>query len=75
MSYSKLRGKIKEVFGTQDVFAAAMEMNTATLSGKLNGRSDWARAEMEQACRLLNIPMTDMHLYFFCPINCENATS
>ena len=74
MSYAKLRGKIKEVFGTQDAFAVAMEMNTATLSGKLNGRSDWARAEMEQACRLLNIPVTLMHLYFFCPKNCENAT-
>lgn len=73
MSYSKLRGKIREVFGTQDAFAAAMGMNTATVSGKLNGRSDWTRAEMELACSLLGIAMMEMHSYFFCPKSCENA--
>lgn len=67
MSYSKLRGKIKEVFGTQDAFSSAMGMNTATVSGKLNGRSDWTRAEMELACSLLGIPMLEMHSYFFSP--------
>ena len=34
--YSKLRGKIKEVFGTQAKFAKAMGMSTVTLSAKLN---------------------------------------
>ena len=75
MSYSKLRGKIKEVFGTQDAFAVAMGMNSATLSGKLNGRSDWARTEIEQACSLLGVPVELMHIYFLCPKNCENATN
>ena len=32
MSYAKLRGKIKEVFGTQAKFAKAMGMSTVTLS-------------------------------------------
>lgn len=73
MSYSKLRGKIREVFGTQEAFAAAMNMNTATLSGKLNGKTDWTRVEMEQACSLLGVSMMDMHSYFFCPRSCENA--
>jgi hypothetical protein len=73
VSYSKLRGKIREVFGTQEAFATAMGMNTATISGKLNDKSDWTRAEMELACSLLKIPMLEMHEYFFCPINCENA--
>lgn len=73
MSYSKLRGKIREVFGTQEAFAEAMGMNTATVSGKLNGKSDWTRAEMELACSLLGISMMKMHSYFFCPQNCENA--
>lgn len=65
MSYSKLRGKIREVFGTQEAFATAMGMNTATISGKLNDKSDWTRAEMELACSLLKIPMLEMHEYFF----------
>ena len=67
MSYSKLRGKIREVFDTQEAFADAMKMNAATISGKLNGRSDWTRAEMELACSLLGIPMIEMHKYFFAP--------
>ena len=69
MSYSKLRGKIREVFSTQKAFAEAMDMNAATVSGKLNGKSDWSMAEMEKACSLLEISMMDMHFYFFCPKN------
>lgn len=75
MSYSKLRGKIKEVFGTQEAFASAIGINAATVSGKLNGRSDWTRKEVEGACVALGIPMEEMHIYFFCPKNCENATA
>ena len=73
MSYAKLRGKIREVFGTQDAFADYMGMNAATLSAKLNGKTDWTRAEMEKACPALHIALTEMHIYFFCPKNCENA--
>ena len=67
MSYNKLRGKIKEVFGSQDAFAAAMEMNRATLSAKLNDRTGWTIKEAETACQQLNIPLEEMHLYFFAP--------
>ena len=74
MSYSKLRGKIREVFGTQEAFAEAMGVNVATVSAKLNGRSEWSRCEMEKACVILGIPMCEMHIYFFCPKNCEIAT-
>lgn len=73
MSYSKLRGKIREVFGTQEAFATAMGMNTATLSAKLNGKTDWSKAEMAKACFLLGISLMEMHIYFFCPKSCENA--
>lgn len=69
MDYSKLRGKIREVFGTQKAFAAEMGMDVATVSAKLNGRYEWSRCEMEKTCKILGIPMSEMHLYFFCPIN------
>ena len=35
--YSKLRGKIIELFGTQACFAAAMGWSERTLSLKMNG--------------------------------------
>ena len=65
MSYAKLRGKIREVFGTETAFAAAIGMNPASLSAKLGNKSPWKREEIEKACGLLKIPIEEVHLYFF----------
>lgn len=64
-SYAKLRGKIREVFGSQDAVALEMGMDRSTLSLKLNGKSDWTRNEIEKACYLLHIPIEEVHDYFF----------
>lgn len=63
--YSKLRGKIKEVFGTQEKFADAMSMSTVTLSAKLNGRVNWTQAEMNLTCDLLGVPYEFIPILFF----------
>ena len=65
MSYAKLRGKIKEVFGANEAFAKALGMDTSTLSLKLNNRSPWKREEIEDACVVLGIPVEEVYLYFF----------
>ena len=65
MRFSKLRGKIREVFGLQSEFARAMDKDPSTISAKLSGTSEWTRNEMVQACGLLGIPLEDAHLYFF----------
>ena len=65
MSYSKLRGKIKEVYGTNEKFAEAMGMDLSSLSAKLNNKSPWKREEIEKACGLLGIPIEEVYLYFF----------
>lgn len=65
MSYAKLRGKIKEVFGTIQAFADAMMLDTSTISAKLNNKSTWKREDIELACELLNIPIEEVYLYFF----------
>ena len=74
MSYAKLRGKIKEVFGTQGKFAVALGIDGSSVSQKLNNNTPWKREEIESACALLHIPVEEVHLYFFCSKNCENAT-
>lgn len=74
MSYTKLRGKIVEVFRTQSEFAKAMDKNKATLNGKLNNKSQWTAEEITKACELLNIPLSEAHEYFFCNKSCDNAT-
>lgn len=65
MSYPKLRGRIRELFDTQEAFAEAMQMSTTTLSGKLTGKTDWTRQEIVDCCRLLSIPLSDAPTYFF----------
>ena len=74
MSYAKLKGKIKELYGTQSAFAEAMGMDNATLSGKLNNKTPWKDEEIEKACGLLNIPIEQVHIYFFCKESWENTT-
>jgi hypothetical protein len=65
VDYRKLKGKIKEVFNTRSAFAAALNLDPATLSYKLNNKSEWTSGEIAKACELLNIPLIEAHLYFF----------
>ena len=65
MSYSKLKGKITEVFGRREAFADAMDFDPSTLSAKMNNIRPWKREEIEKACSLLGIPIEQVHLYFF----------
>lgn len=64
MRFSKLRGRIREKFGTQSAFAKALGVHTATLSQKLRGVSDWTRPEIDKAVRLLDIPAEEIAAYF-----------
>ena len=63
--YSKLYGKIKEVFGTQESFADAMEMSRSAVNARLKQNVEWKSPEIVKACELLHIPLAEAHLYFF----------
>ncbi len=65
VSYKKLRGKIREVFGNNENFAKALEIDLSSLSAKLNNKTPWKREEIEKSCLLLGIPIEDVYLYFF----------
>lgn len=75
MSFAKLRGRIVEKFGSQSAFAAAMGWREALLSAKLNNKSAWTFPEVMKACELLEIPLNEAHLYFFCAESCTSATN
>ena len=64
-NYSKLLGKIAEVFGTQANFANALGMSERTLSLKLNCIRYFKQPEIEKAVQLLNSPIEDIAIYFF----------
>lgn len=63
--FSKLKGKIKEVFNTQAIFANKMNMNESTLSNKLNNNVEFSSKEIINSCVLLNIPFDKVDEYFF----------
>lgn len=65
--YSKVRGKIKEVFGTQSAFAEAMNMSPVSLSEKLNNKVQFSQKEIDRACDLIQISKEEIPIYFFTP--------
>lgn len=63
--YSELRGKIREVFGTQEKFAKAMNISSVALSQKLNNVVSFTQPEMNKACELLGISLEFIPVIFF----------
>lgn len=67
VDHSKLRGLIREKYGTQEAFAKAMGISDCSVSKKLNGHTEWDVSEIRLACELLGIRSEDIPLYFFTP--------
>lgn len=65
--YSKLRGKIKEVFGTQEVFSKSVNMGRVAVSQRLNNSIDFSDKEISRWCISLGIELTEIPIYFFTP--------
>lgn len=63
--YSKLRGKIKEVFCTQDDFADQLGIGRVSLSKRLTNKLEFSQSEIKKACDLLDIPPDEVSKYFF----------
>lgn len=66
--YSKLRGKIKEKCGTQDVFAKKIGIGRVSLSQRLNNQSEFSQEEIFSACQVLDISKENIPIYFFTPM-------
>lgn len=63
--YSKLDGKIKEIYGTQSKFAKDMGLSERSVSLKMNGRVPWSQPEMQKAIDILHIQLNELQDYFF----------
>lgn len=66
-NYSKLIGRIIEIFGTQQKFAKAMKLSEHSVSEKLNNKKGWKQSEIHKACILLKIKAAEIPIYFFAP--------
>lgn len=63
--YRKLRGRIREKFGSERHFSSNMGWSERTTSLKLNGKRPWKQQEIIQAIKLLELSNDDIQLYFF----------
>ncbi len=64
-NYNKLRGKIKEMCGTQKKFAKLLGISRTSLSQRLNNTLNFSNTEILRACEILNININDIPSYFF----------
>ena len=65
---SKIRGKIREIFGTEQKFSDAVGISKSALSAKLNNNSEINRDEMLKMVELLKIKKEDIFDIFFLTI-------
>lgn len=63
--YSKLKGRIVEICGTQKVFAEKMGMTECTLTSKLRGYTYFTQPEIFRAVKILEIDPATVTQYFF----------
>ena len=73
--FSKLRGKIVEVFGKQEAFAKALGLSSRSLSLKLNNERYFKPTEISKAIELLGLSLSDIPEYFFTVEVQENKIS
>lgn len=64
-NYAKLKGRIKEKYGTQEGFANAIGISPTTISFKINGKAKWQQDEIVKAAKLLEISKKEIVEYFF----------
>jgi DNA-binding Xre family transcriptional regulator len=64
-TFGRVREKIKIKYGNLLDFSEEIGINKATLSKKMNGKSEWTRSEIEKICSLLEIPTCEIGEYFF----------
>lgn len=68
--YSMLRGRIRELFGSEKKFAEKLReqdisMSTGTFNSRINGSSYFKQLEIETICILLKIDLKEIKVYFF----------
>ena len=60
----KLREAISEKFGTIAAFSKAADLEPSTIS-RLLQRGNWKASQMKAALNALNIPLSEVDVYFF----------
>lgn len=73
--YRKLRGKIREVVGTEYEYAKKIGRTQNYLTSVFNGRSYFSQKDITVGADVLSISESDIGCYFFAKQVHENGTS
>lgn len=63
--YSRLQGRIREKFGTQEKFATAINLSRVSLSLTLNSKREFTQDEINKSIKALDLLVEDIPAYFF----------
>ena len=63
--YSRLRGKIREILGTEGEFAKAINRSHCYVSAVFNGKAYFNPSDMDNIAEVLSIPLEEYGIYFF----------
>lgn len=63
--YSKLKGKIVEVYGSQEKLAKVLDLSNQSISNKMTNKVPFKTNEIEKLVELLGIDPQDIGVYFF----------
>ena len=64
-SYSKLKGRIVEVYGSQAEFAKAYGISENVLSRKMRNKTRFTSDDIIRMTEMLDIDIADVGAYFF----------
>lgn len=64
-NYDKLRGRIKEYFGSEGNFAKSINLSGVSLSSKLNNKTCFTQDEIMITIKRLNINSNEIKDIFF----------
>ena len=65
IDYSKLKGKIVEILGSQRAFAKVMGMSERSCSLKITGQRAFTQTEIVKAIQVLGLKEEEIANYFF----------
>lgn len=63
--YRRLKGRIKEMYGTQNELAEAVGLSFVSISKKLNNLRQFKQSDIDKITEVLNIPKEEIPIYFF----------
>ena len=65
-NYNKLRGRIRELYGSEKEFASELGISDTAMSLLMNNKAQFRQDQIRKSCTLLKITPNKIGEYFFC---------